>query len=301
MDNTLQSQSILGKRPLVTVGMPIYNAGIYLRYAVLSILKQKYQNWELLIIDDGSTDGSLDLIADIQDDRIILIKDNVNKGLAIRLNEAINQAKGEYFARMDQDDIAFPDRFETQLNILLSDQTIDLNAAQAITIDSENNIIGQLRTPISHDEICSKPWRSIYMSHPTWMGKIEWFKKHYYSNSKPYCTEDQELLLRAYKGSKFSASSEVLLAYRVRQTNSFKKLIKTRLAMIRFQCLCFSRRYQFHYIILSVIAFGFRLFLDAFNRLRKTPYYPYKFIQLNDCNKKKFQKLMLEINDKFFK
>ena len=88
MDNSLQSQSMLGKRPLVTVGMPIYNPGIYLRYAVLSIIKQRYQNWELLIIDDGSTDGSLDLIAGIQDNRIILIKDNVNKGLAIRLSSS---------------------------------------------------------------------------------------------------------------------------------------------------------------------------------------------------------------------
>ena len=301
MDNSLQSQSMLGKRPLVTVGMPIYNAGIYLRYAVLSIIKQRYQNWELLIIDDGSTDGSLDLITDIHDNRIFLIKDNVNKGLAVRLNEAIDLAKGEYFARMDQDDIAFSDRFEKQLNVLLSDKTIDLNAAQAITIDSENNIIGHLSTPISHDEICLKPWRSIYMSHPTWMGKIEWFKKHYYSNSKPYCTEDQELLLRTYNESKFSACSEILLAYRVRQSNSFKKLIKTRMAMIRFQSVCFFRRHQFHYIILSGIAFGIRFFLDAFNQLRKTPYYPYKLIQPNGRNKKKFQELMLEIDDKLFK
>ena len=71
--------------------------------------------------------------------------------------------------------------------------------------------------------------------------------------------------------------------------------------MIRFQSVFFFRRHQFHYIILSGIAFGIRFFLDAFNQLRKTPYYPYKLKQPSGGNKKKFQELMLEIDDNLFK
>lgn len=295
MGEMAHSQSNIGGQPLITVAMPIYNAGKHLRYAVLSIINQTYKNWELLIIDDGSTDGSLDSIADIQDARITLLKDNANQGLANRLNQAIDLAKGEYFARMDQDDIAFPTRFEKQLEILLGDNTIDLNAVQAITIDDENRVIGKLQTPRTHDEICAMPWRSIHMSHPTWMGKTEWFKKHHYSFNRPYCSEDQELLLRTYQESKFSSSNEILFAYRVRRANSFHKLIKTRFAMLKFQSSHFLNTKQFVYFLLSIVIFGLRFFLDAFNMLRKSPFYPYKLTPTTDIARSEFQKLMLEI------
>ena len=100
---------------LVTVAMPVYNAGKYLRLSVLSIVKQTFTNWELLIIDDGSTDDALKDIADIKDARIRIFRDGTNKGLAARLNEAVNLAQGYYFARMDQDDVSYPERFARQI------------------------------------------------------------------------------------------------------------------------------------------------------------------------------------------
>ena len=97
--------------PLITVGMPIYNAGEVLRPAVLSIINQSYFNWELIIIDDGSTDNSLEYIQDILDPRIKIVNDGLNKGLAARLNEIMDLGRGVYFARMDQDDISYPQKF----------------------------------------------------------------------------------------------------------------------------------------------------------------------------------------------
>jgi len=91
-----------GNAPLITVAMPIFNAGSYLRLAVLSIVRQTFADWELLIIDDGSTDNALQDIADIRDHRIRILRDGENKGLAARLNEAIDLARGRYFARMDR-------------------------------------------------------------------------------------------------------------------------------------------------------------------------------------------------------
>ena len=93
------------KAVLVTVAMPIYNAGSYLRLAVLSIVKQSFTDWELLIIDDGSTDKALDGIADLRDERIKIYSDGRNLGLAARLNQACAMASGKYLARMDQDEL----------------------------------------------------------------------------------------------------------------------------------------------------------------------------------------------------
>ena len=75
------------KLPLVTVAMPVFNAGEYLRLAILSIIRQTFTNWELLLVDDGSTDKAVENIADIDDARIRIIRDGKNKGLAARLNE----------------------------------------------------------------------------------------------------------------------------------------------------------------------------------------------------------------------
>ena len=101
MDKPLMPQVNASKAPLVTVAMPIFNAGSYLRLAVLSIVRQTFADWELLIIDDGSTDNALQDIADIRDHRIRILRDGENKGLAARLNEAIDLACGSYFACMD--------------------------------------------------------------------------------------------------------------------------------------------------------------------------------------------------------
>src|SRR3972149_9031916 len=112
--------------PLVTVAMPIYNAGKDLRLAVFSIVRQTFTDWELLIIDDGSTDDAIDSISDINDGRIHIVQDGLNKGLAARLNQAIDMAHGQYFARMDQDDVSYPDRFSKQLDALRQDDSLDL-------------------------------------------------------------------------------------------------------------------------------------------------------------------------------
>ena len=98
--------------------MPVFNAGNHLRVAVNSIINQTYKNWELIIIDDGSTDDSIKSLDNIEDHRISIIRDGKNKGLAARLNQIIDMAKGHFIARMDQDDISYPNRFSIQLIIL---------------------------------------------------------------------------------------------------------------------------------------------------------------------------------------
>ncbi len=227
--------------PLITVAMPVYNAGEYLRPAVMSIIGQSFRDWELLIIDDGSSDQATDSIADIEDDRIVVLRDGENKGLAARLNEVIDVARGEYFARMDQDDIAYPERFARQLAALNQDATLDLVATRCITIDPDNEMVGILPSALSHKEICARSWFGFYLPHPTWMGRIAWFRHHRYAKPGPYFCEDQELLLRSFEESRFGTIPEVLFAYRVRRRIGLLKSIRTRWTLLDLQLSRFFR------------------------------------------------------------
>lgn len=255
--NEFQSEN-----PLISIGMPIYNAGNFLREAVLSIVSQTYTNWELLIIDDGSTDGSVETILDIDDSRIHIIKDSVNKGLANRLNEAIEMAKGQFFARMDQDDIALPERFSMQIHELLNDPKLDVVSTRVLTINSKNKVVGSLPFVKSHQQISARPWMGFYMPHPTWMGKIEWFRNNRYASPAPYFCEDQELLLRTYRYSIFASIDYVLLHYRVRDTLNLKKAFKTRAALLGCQLRAFNIKNIF-FSLLSLSVFVLRILKDV--------------------------------------
>jgi glycosyltransferase involved in cell wall biosynthesis len=253
--------------PLLTVAMPIYNAGSYLRLAVLSIVQQTFTNWELVIIDDGSTDNALQSIEDINDGRIRIIRDGENKGLAARLNECIDLARGIYLARMDQDDISYPNRFQQQVIAFKSDPKLDLIAVRAITIDENDQIIGLLPYSLTHDEICKRPWQSFYLPHPTWMGKVEWFRKYYYGKPGPYMCEDQELLLRSYDESKFGTIDDVLFAYRVRGKNDYRKLARTRMAVFKVQLQQFVQLKQWYFSMLAIVFFLGKNIYDLLTRI----------------------------------
>jgi glycosyltransferase involved in cell wall biosynthesis len=102
----------------LSVVMPVYNGEKYLEEAINSVLNQTFTDYELLIIDDGSTDSSLKIIHSIKDSRIRLIKNEKNQGVAYTRNVGLNEAKGEYLAWMDCDDLIEPNRLETQINFL---------------------------------------------------------------------------------------------------------------------------------------------------------------------------------------
>lgn len=231
--------------------MPIYNAGHFLRLAVKSILNQTYTNWELFIIDDGSTDSALETISDITDPRIHIIKDGRNLGLAMRLNQAIDLSRGKYFARMDQDDVSFPERFEKQVQHLESSPSIDLVSCSVIAISENNTILGKVPCLTEHKELCSTPWKGLAIPHPTWMGKCEWFRKHKYKIPGPYFCEDQELLLRTFQHSQFSAVPDYVFAYRIRDKRNLARVLKTRWVLLRIQSHFFINQRKINHLILA--------------------------------------------------
>jgi glycosyltransferase involved in cell wall biosynthesis len=250
-------------QPLISIAMPVYNAGHFLQVAINSIINQTYQNWELLIIDDGSTDGCCDSVLLLNDARIKLIKDGVNRGLAIRLNQCIEIANGSYIARMDQDDIAFPKRLETHWIFLEENPKVDLVSSYALTF-IENKLVGHLPYRKAHQQICAAPWNGFYMPHPTWMGKSEWFKKYKYQVPEVKLAEDQELLLRSYNESTFASTPEPLLAYQLRKNVRFSVTFKARSHLLLVQWVLFSKRGQLGNLILSTLTFLAKITFDFF-------------------------------------
>jgi glycosyltransferase involved in cell wall biosynthesis len=228
--------------PRITVAMPVLNGGEYLLLAVFSIVNQTYENWELLILDDGSTDGSIEKLSSAVDKRIVVIRDGTRRGIASRLNQAIDLARGEFFARMDHDDISHPDRLLKQLDFLETNPRVDLLANKCFKVDERNCVTGELPFDSSHARICARPWLGFAMPHPSWMGKTSWFKENRYREPAPFCCEDSEMLLRTHKHSIFDAIEIPLLAYRVRSHTPWRKLWRTRIALVSVQLRYFAKQ-----------------------------------------------------------
>jgi len=117
--------------------MPVYNAERYVKDAVASILNQTYRNLELIIIEDGSADNSLQKLESIKDDRIILVKNDVNRGQIYTRNLGLKMAKGEYIGMFDADDIAYPDKFKLQINFLKKNEDYGMIGSWAKFIDED--------------------------------------------------------------------------------------------------------------------------------------------------------------------
>ena len=213
-------------KPLVSIGMPVYNCQETIKVSINSILLQTYENWELILIDDGSRDDTLSILQNYCDPRIKVLSDGVNKNLPNRLNEAISLSRGKYFARMDGDDIAYPERLAAQVEYLENHPEVDLLATNIIAIDENNHPTGGFAPIESHEEICRRPWAGFPMTHPTWMGRLEWFRTHKY-RPEALRTEDTDLMLRTFDTSRFAKLPEVMLGYRVGSL-SLKKILPGR-------------------------------------------------------------------------
>ena len=139
--------------PQVTVLMPVYNGLPYLGEAIDSILAQTFKDFEFLIIDDASTDSSRDLVRSYRDSCIRLIENDSNLGQARSLNRGLRLARGEYIARLDQDDIALPRRLEKQMLYMAQHPQVVLLGTWCQSIDEMGNQIGRFHPPTSYQAI----------------------------------------------------------------------------------------------------------------------------------------------------
>lgn len=204
--------------------MSVHNGAATLPSAIRSILWQTFSDWELLLVNDASTDATPQICRQFHDSRIRVIDEFQQKGLAARLNQCVVQARGKYVARMDADDIAYPSRLERQMEYLQAHPDIDLLGHGAILFKGDGQVIGVYPTACEHDEICRHPWWGFPLAHPTWMGRRAWFARHRYDEALSK-GQDQELLLRAWKKSRFAALPEILLGYRIERISMTKSAV----------------------------------------------------------------------------
>src|ERR1700681_1475187 len=135
------------KTPLVSVVLPVYNGERYLTQSINSILFQTYSNWELIIINDGSSDNTENLILNYPDKRIKYISNDGNKGIIYSLNKGLEKAKGEFIARLDADDVALPFRIEKQVEFLTENTDYAMCGSYFQTIDSNGKILKNVTFP----------------------------------------------------------------------------------------------------------------------------------------------------------
>lgn len=144
----------MSKNPVVSVLMPVYNAERYVAEAVESILAQTFRDFEFIIIDDGSTDGSLKILkAYAARDERIRLTSRGNKGLTRTLNEMVDKAKGEFLARMDNDDIALPERFALQVEFLQRESNVVWVGGAFELIDERGRLLTCIELPEHNAEI----------------------------------------------------------------------------------------------------------------------------------------------------
>lgn len=200
-------------KPTISVLLPVYNGQAYLKKAIDSILNQSFQDFELVIVDDGSSDSSLDLIGSYADKRIVLISQE-NTGLPGALNRAIDEAKGRYLARHDQDDVSLPMRFEEQLR-LMEAQDLDFCGCNIVTMDDSGNVMKEVVMPATPDLITITMACTVPFAHGSVMVRKSFLDRHVLRYRQGSSTEDYELWCEAYRlGAHFGNVNQVLFQYR---------------------------------------------------------------------------------------
>lgn len=203
--------------PPITVLMPVFNGEKYLGQAVESILDQTFSGFELLIIDDCSSDRSFDMIRSYRDSRIRLVQNNSNMGLIGTLNKGIELAAGSFIARMDQDDISMPERLGKQIAFMETHTEVAVCGCWAIEIDENGNRLGKRETPVGR-RMAKDYWRPSPIIHPSAFMRTAIARRYTYD--KDFIdAEDYELWLRIARDHRIDNIPEYLLYYRMNSSS----------------------------------------------------------------------------------
>jgi glycosyltransferase involved in cell wall biosynthesis len=199
--------------------MPVYKNEAHIAEAIDSILGQTYEDFELVISNDGSPDGCHKIIerfAD-QDSRIVSLSREKNQGIVFTRNELTDQAKGEWLATMDADDISLPDRFERQMAFIDENPEYDVVGASALLIDPEGNPMCEMGGGLSHEAIDSHHMKTetgaAFVS-PTSFIRVEALRTIGGYRAEGRHAEDFDLMLRLAEKGKICTMPETLLLYR---------------------------------------------------------------------------------------
>jgi glycosyltransferase involved in cell wall biosynthesis len=199
--------------------MPAFNAEKYIVQAIESILQQTFTDFELRILNDGSTDRTSECIRQFQDPRITLVDAEQNQGLVVVRNQLVTAARGHYIAFLDADDIAVPNRLEWQIAFLESGQADICGGAHDALYEASGNI-KRSKERYSDADIRALMTVCSPLCNPAVMGRAEAFKNHPYSAGKDYA-EDYSLWTElALAGYRFANLKQKLISYRIHSSQT---------------------------------------------------------------------------------
>lgn len=213
--------------PLISIVLPVFNQQDYIKECVDSLLTQTYASFELIIINDACTDNTIQVLNTFRDPRIVIIHNERNLGLAACVNLGIVISKGDFIARMDSDDIAFPERLEKQVNYMLLNPSISIlgTAMQSI---GYSNYLHQF--PLTHQSCKAHLLFNVCFGHPTVMFRKSVFNspENYYFEELQQYSEEYELWCRLVDKVCFANLPDTLLYYRTFDDNTKKEATQKR-------------------------------------------------------------------------
>lgn len=199
-------------RPRVTVGIPFFDEERYLAAAIRSILAQTVADIEILLVDDGSRDRSLEIARSFDDPRITVISDGVRRRLPTRLNEIASRARSDLVARMDADDVAHPTRLARELEVLARDRSVDAVGTWIGLVDAANEPFAVVEAAEMPPTPAQALDRGIF-AHATMVARREWLLRNRYDERLDRA-EDRDLWCRTVSTSTFAVVPEVLYVVR---------------------------------------------------------------------------------------
>lgn len=180
--------------PTVTIGLPFHNARDWLGDAIRSVFAQTFTDWELLLVDDGSTDDSLELARRVRDERVRVISEGVRRRLPARLNQITDLARADLVARVDADDMLHPEKVERQLRVLDARPSINLVSTAMFSLDAG----GRLMAIGAEGRRSASPFQVLrkgLLAHATMVARKSWLRANRYDSRYPRA-EDRELFAR---------------------------------------------------------------------------------------------------------
>lgn len=271
----------------LSVLLPVYNGEKYLNDSIESILAQSFEDFEFLIINDGSIDGSKEIIKKYNDPRIIYVENDRNLGLIQTLNKGLNLARGEYVARMDQDDISLKKRFEVQIGFMDNNPEFGVCGSWIKTFgDTKSKIV---KYPNNPELIRAQLLFSNPLAHPTVIMRLNLLKKNnlfYRDDFKN--SEDYDLWTRAEKSFKIYNIPKVLLKYRISSEQMTQKHQASQNEMMKLIRLKYLEPFSKHLNNQDILLFQE---IGSYNSPNSTDFIDesmnllLKFININKINK----------------
>ena len=220
--------------PLVSIVMPVYNEELLVKSAIRSLFHQTYQNWECIIVDDGSTDSTFLILSEIADSRIKLFRFENNKGRPYARQKALEEANGKYLAMLDADDWYYNNKLELQVDLMERNQDWILLSSGLLITNNKSEILGiQLNgSKLIEEYSFGNPLKYFPVPHASSIIRMKDAKKVKY-DFELLQSQDQDFMIRLLKGRKYAILNTPLYVYNLGDSMNSAKYRKSQISSLK--------------------------------------------------------------------